>query len=222
MSLYKGNNLISGAMPNSANQSLSNLDSAGQNIADTTLDQNKNTRLKYWIGLQYEYDVIGKDANTLYYITDKGRIYRGTRLIANKITVYNTIGQDTDGTMAQKAITDEIYYKAGDTFTVSDYYCQVAASVTSSKTTLQFNIPLPKQNPSDVTPRITSLDMTGRSGSGGYIISNYTLSDADSVSLSYINGNTIWVIVHSSTKYQSITNNTGLVLALRNVTIEFS
>lgn len=34
MSLYKGNNLISGAMPNSANQSLSNLNSAGQAIID--------------------------------------------------------------------------------------------------------------------------------------------------------------------------------------------
>lgn len=34
MSLYKGDNLISGVMPNSANQSLSNLNSAGQDIID--------------------------------------------------------------------------------------------------------------------------------------------------------------------------------------------
>lgn len=34
MSLYKGNNLISGTIPNSANQSLSNLNSAGQDIID--------------------------------------------------------------------------------------------------------------------------------------------------------------------------------------------
>lgn len=34
MSLYKGSQLISGAMPNSANQSLSNLDSAGQDKFD--------------------------------------------------------------------------------------------------------------------------------------------------------------------------------------------
>lgn len=38
MSLYKGNNLISGAMPNSANQSLSNLDSAGQDKFDAKVD----------------------------------------------------------------------------------------------------------------------------------------------------------------------------------------
>lgn len=41
MSLYKGNNLISGAMPNSANQSLSNLDSAGQD----KFDEKANTSL---------------------------------------------------------------------------------------------------------------------------------------------------------------------------------
>ena len=38
MSLYKGNNLISGAIPNSANQSLSNLNSAGQDIIDGKVD----------------------------------------------------------------------------------------------------------------------------------------------------------------------------------------
>ena len=38
MSLYKGTNLISGAMPNSANQSLSNLNSAGQDIIDGKVD----------------------------------------------------------------------------------------------------------------------------------------------------------------------------------------
>lgn len=38
MSLYKGNNLISGAMPNSANQSLSNLNSAGQDKFDAKVD----------------------------------------------------------------------------------------------------------------------------------------------------------------------------------------
>lgn len=40
MSLYKGNNLISGVMPNSANQSLSNLDSAGQDIIDNKANTN--------------------------------------------------------------------------------------------------------------------------------------------------------------------------------------
>ena len=38
MSLYKGSQLISGAMPNSANQSLSNLNSAGQDIIDGKVD----------------------------------------------------------------------------------------------------------------------------------------------------------------------------------------
>jgi len=117
---------------------------------------------------------------------------------------------------------DDIYYAAGETFTVSGVYCQVPACVTSGQTTLQFNIPLPKRIPSGVTPRITSLDMTGRSGNGGYIISNYTLSDADSVAASYVYGNTIWVTVTSSTKYKSIANNTALVLSLSNMTIEFS
>jgi hypothetical protein len=41
MSLYKGTQLISGAMPNSANQSLSNLDSAGQD----KFDEKVNTSL---------------------------------------------------------------------------------------------------------------------------------------------------------------------------------
>lgn len=43
MSLYKGNNLISGAMPNSANQSLSNLDSAGQDKFDAKVNKAGDT-----------------------------------------------------------------------------------------------------------------------------------------------------------------------------------
>ena len=43
MSLYKGNNLISGAMPNSANQSLSNLNSAGQDKFDKKVNKSGDT-----------------------------------------------------------------------------------------------------------------------------------------------------------------------------------
>lgn len=43
MSIYKGNNLISGAMPNSANQSLSNLDSAGQDKFDEKVNKSGDT-----------------------------------------------------------------------------------------------------------------------------------------------------------------------------------
>ena len=43
MSLYKGNNLISGAIPNSANQSLSNLDSTGQDIIDGKVSKTGDT-----------------------------------------------------------------------------------------------------------------------------------------------------------------------------------
>lgn len=43
MSLYKGDNLISGAMPNSANQSLSNLDSAGQDKFDAKVNKSGDT-----------------------------------------------------------------------------------------------------------------------------------------------------------------------------------
>ena len=43
MSIYKGNNLISGAMPNSANQSLSNLDSAGQDKFDAKVNKSGDT-----------------------------------------------------------------------------------------------------------------------------------------------------------------------------------
>ena len=43
MSLYKGNNLISGAIPNSANQSLSNLNSTGQDIIDGKVSKTGDT-----------------------------------------------------------------------------------------------------------------------------------------------------------------------------------
>lgn len=43
MSLYKGDNLISGAMPNSANQSLSNLNSAGQDKFDAKVNKAGDT-----------------------------------------------------------------------------------------------------------------------------------------------------------------------------------
>ena len=67
---------------NLANKDLSNLSTTGQNIADTTLDQNTSTRLKYWTGTQAEYSAITtKDSNTIYNITDDGITYDN---IANK------------------------------------------------------------------------------------------------------------------------------------------
>lgn len=43
MSIYKGNTLISGAMPNSANQSLDNLNNAGQAIIDSKVSKSGDT-----------------------------------------------------------------------------------------------------------------------------------------------------------------------------------
>lgn len=70
MSLYKGNNLISGAMPNSANQSLSNLDSTGQDIIDGKVSKAGDTMTG---GLQIDKSTTGETGN--YYINLSGIEY---------------------------------------------------------------------------------------------------------------------------------------------------
>lgn len=70
MSLYKGNNLISGVMPNSANQSLSNLNSAGQDIIDGKVSKSGDTMTG---GLQINKSTTDETGN--YYINLSGIEY---------------------------------------------------------------------------------------------------------------------------------------------------
>lgn len=114
-------------LENKADTSLSNLSTTGQNIADTTKDQNTNTRLKYWTGTKAQYDaIVTKDANTLYNITDDsnptlsmlellypiGSIYIGTM----SACPLQTLGVGT----WQLVATDKVLQGAGTRGSVGD------------------------------------------------------------------------------------------------------
>lgn len=127
----------------------------------------------------------------------------------------------SDNTVRDVNFKDDAYYKAGDTFSISGYYAQVAGCVTSTHTTLQFNIPFPKKIPSNLTVTLNSLTVSARSGSGGYIVAGKTLTDFDSAAVLYQNDSDVWIML-TSTSLLGTVNNLACSVALSNIDISFS
>lgn len=199
-----GSSAVSGA-----NVDLSNLSTIGDNKVNTVLDQNtsaQTTRLKFWTGTKAQYDTIGtKNSNTLYYLTDTGKIYKGTTLIADKTTLYSSTGQNTDGAMTQQAVTDEIYYKAGDSET--NYKVTAWGHLTSSKSNLYLSFPLDKKIPEGCTIDITSFIAQVRGAGGTITISSLSAFSSFGVNTDYSHGQTVLFYGVSSTLFASATNN---------------
>ena len=133
-----GNSLLGSGDVSVADTDLSNLSTAGQNIADTTLDQNTNARLKYWTGTQSEYSSL----NEIYKAKDsnlgenqwRAIAYDGTKFVAlSRIGyistsidgfIWNTATQNTDlGSLNWQSIA-----YGGTKFVALSYYGDISTS----------------------------------------------------------------------------------------------
>lgn len=120
-------------------------------------------------------------------------------------TLYTTTGQNTDGTMTQKSITDELYYSVGDS--VTSYKVGAWGHLTSSKTNMIFSVPLDKRVPSGATIDITSLAAQIRGAGGTITISSLSVLDYVAVNADYSHGSIVLIYLHSSSLFASATNN---------------
>ena len=124
-------------------------------------------------------------------------------------------------------ILDALFYKAGDTYSVSGRIVDNGYISNSSKQ-INFTITLPKSM-ANVTPTITDLKVNGRHVGGGYVFSSAYISAgydvlADSnltVSILSKQDDFITVLIESATAW-SVTNNTPISISVESLEITFS
>ena len=120
----------------------------------------------------------------------------------------------------------EMYYKSGDTATLSDFCC--AGYTTSSNKKLRFTVPLPKAI-SGVTPTVTKLVIVARHSDGGYTLDNSAtahdvINDASltlTVSMPTGQPRMLQMDVESTTAFNG-TNNTPQAVWITDLGLTFS
>lgn len=124
-------------------------------------------------------------------------------------------------------ILDSIYYKSGDSYSVSGRIVD-NGYISDSAKQINFTLTLPKSM-QNVTPTITELKVNGRHVGGGYVFSNSYVNAgydviADSnitVSVSTKQDDFLTVMLQSTTAW-SVTNNTPISISIERMTITFS
>lgn len=163
--------------------------------------------LKYWTGTKAQYDAIAtKDANTLYNITDDNT--------ADAYQAYTKSEVDT-------LIQDALYYKAGDTYTLSSAVIY-PSFVTSSGTSIRFCIVTPKRLDNITTITCNTLITSFRKSDGGYVPTNLWDAKANATVNCNIRGsNMILVGVDYASGY-GLTNNTPVGADINSISLTFS
>lgn len=110
------------------------------------------------------------------------------------------------GKTLKQLIEDEIYYKAGDSFSTNSIYA-LGGYLTAAKKQLWVSVPLPKRLSKITTITMQSFNISARSVGGTYILDGVTQSNfRGSVEARKVGENMITIIMKSDTElYQ--TNN---------------
>lgn len=124
-------------------------------------------------------------------------------------------------------ILDSIYYKSGDSYSVSGRIVD-NGYISDSAKQINFTLTLPKSM-ANVTPTITDLRVNGRHVGGGYVFSNgYVSSGYDvlndsniTVSIATKQDDFLTIQLVSTTSW-SVTNNTPISMSIENMRITFN
>ena len=144
--------------------------------------------------------------------------YRGGTVDKNDYETYiRTRVGGVWGNWQRVMVENDLYYKAGDTFT---FGWKGGGFLTTSATEIQFSIPLPKRVPSGVTPSITSGKIYIRLPNGGYLLNNVDITLDNTIVLKTY-GNILDVILGHSSAYQT-TNNIPLAIQVADLKIDFT
>lgn len=118
---------------------------------------------------------------------------------------------------------DDIFYKAGDTFSATDIVA--GGNITSGSSNVQFSIPLSK-NTRDLTG-VSITNLTARiRGINGYLNNNSSATNYVGLSgytvSSTIQNNMISINIAKSSAYTNATNNTPLSIFIDSISISFT
>lgn len=115
------------------------------------------------------------------------------------------------------AMTDELYYKANDTFTIQSSYggYYTGGIISGGKKTLVWSIVLPKRLTNITSVTIENIVLTARHSEGGYIYSEATLSQINGTINIYVNSdNTITFVNERTAEVSAAVNNTPIGVSM--------
>ena len=124
----------------------------------------------------------------------------------------------------------DIYYKSGDTFSVSNKHVICGGLVSSSTKTCAFDYPLPKLVPISSNITVSALNAAIRTTAGAYLDNksdsnnnNWILEDYTVTAYPTNGSNMIRIaIVKNNEAFTNVSNNTPVGAWVRTLTITFS
>lgn len=119
----------------------------------------------------------------------------------------------------KSTIENEMYYKAGNTYTASGNII-TSGFVTNSKKDITFSFPVPKRLDKISTITLNSYDITVRDVAGAYLLNRAT-SNVGTVTIAKGDGNYIRVNMRSDTAYTT-TNNSPISVVLYGIKLTFN
>lgn len=126
---------------------------------------------------------------------------------------------ETQISTLKSTIENEMYYKAGNTYTASGNII-TSGFVTNSKKDITFSFPVPKRLDKISTITLNSYDITVRDVAGAYLLNRAT-SNVGTVTIAKGDGNYIRVNLRSGTAYTT-TNNSPISVVLYGITLTFN
>ena len=133
----------------------------------------------------------------------------------------NDSGFITSSALTDYVAKDELYYKDGDTFTVSNTLC-LNGCITNSSKQIIVSLPLPKSLANIDSVTVNTYKPVLR-GNKGYLNSNSGAQDLSSIATAYIVANNmINISVNTSTAFTNVDNNTPVNVMCTTGNIELT
>lgn len=125
-------------------------------------------------------------------------------------------------------ILDQLFYKAGDTYTVSGRIVD-NGYISNSTKQINFTVTLPKSM-ANVTAQLTDLRLNARHSNGGYVFGSgyvtngYNVLTDSSLTVTILTqaDDFLTIQIESATAFSGVTNNTPVSISMENLTISFS
>ena len=163
---------------------------------------------------------IDKGQAVFFISSNKYACYINGELVAtaNELATQKT-ALETQISTLKSTIENEMYYKAGNTYTASGNII-TSGFVTNSKKDITFRFPVPKRLDKISTITLNSYDITVRDVAGAYLLNRAT-SGVGTITIAKGDGNYIRVNLRSGTAYTT-TNNSPISVVLYGITLTFN
>lgn len=136
--------------------------------------------------------------------------------------------QDSDGKQINTtyAKLTDVYFSAGNTYSVSSSIVTYAGYITNGSKTIRFTIPLPRRLNKVSSATVNTLNLTIRKGTAGYIKDgeNDYLNDSNkaSISCTFKGDNLLTIEIVGTAAWANAVNNTTISVAPINLKVTFT